>query len=141
MAIKLSKIIAPSFKPVHKDIKRSGHTHYWLKGGRGSAKSSFIGTEIPTCMMRDAENGIYSNAIVFRRYGVTLRESVFEQVLWSINMLGVSHLWQAGLSPLQLVYIPTGQRIIFRGADDPTKVKSVKVSPFSKSSNQGISFP
>lgn len=127
MAIKLSNVIAPSFIGVHKDIKRSGHTHYWLKGGRGSTKSSFISAEILLCMMRDAANGICSHAIVFRRYGVTLRESVYEQLIWAINALGVAPLWQTGVSPMQLVYIPTGQKIIFRGVDDATKVKSVKV--------------
>lgn len=127
MAIKLSDVIAPTFSSVHSDIKRHGHTHYWLKGGRGSAKSSFISAEILICMMRDAAQGIYSNAIVFRRYGVTVRESVYEQIIWAINALGVSDLWQTGVSPMQLTYIPTGQKIIFRGVDDATKVKSVKV--------------
>ena len=127
MAIKLSDVIAPTFSSVHADIKRHGHTHYWLKGGRGSTKSSFISAEILICMMRDAAQGIYSNAIVFRRYGVTVRESVYEQLIWAINALGVSDLWQTGVSPMQLTYLPTGQKIIFRGVDDATKVKSVKV--------------
>lgn len=127
MAVNLSSVIAPPFAPVHNDIKQSKHTHYWLKGGRGSTKSSFISVELPLSMMRDAVNGVCSHAIVFRRYGVTLRESVYEQLIWAINALGVSHLWQAGVSPMQIVYIPTGQKIIFRGADDATKVKSVKV--------------
>lgn len=127
MAVNLSSVIAPHFAVVHNDIKQSKHTHYWLPGGRGSTKSSFISVEIPLNMMRDAVNGVCSHAIVFRRYGVTLRESVYEQLVWAINALGVSHLWQAGVSPMQIVYIPTGQKIIFRGADDATKVKSVKV--------------
>ncbi len=51
--MKLSKIIAPVFRPVHYDIKRERHTHYWLKGGRGSTKSSFISIEIILGMMRN----------------------------------------------------------------------------------------
>lgn len=125
-AVKLSKVIAPSFAAVHQDIKEHGHTHYWLKGGRGSTKSSFISVEIPLGMMRDAARGEYTNAIVLRRYGVTLRESVFEQIGWAINALGVSELWKSSVSPMSWTYLPTGQRIIFRGADDPTKVKSIK---------------
>jgi PBSX family phage terminase large subunit len=124
---KLSEVIAPSFYSVHQDIKAKKHTHYWLPGGRGSTKSSFVSVEIPLNMMKDAAKGVMSHAIVFRRYGVTLRESVFEQFVWAVNALGVSHLWQPSVSPMQLVYIPTGQKIIFRGADDATKVKSVKV--------------
>lgn len=125
-AVKLSGIIAPTFAGVHNDIKKHGHTHYWLKGGRGSTKSSFISVEIPLGMMRDAAQGEYTNAIVLRRYGVTLRESVFEQIGWAINALGVSELWKSSVSPMSWTYLPTGQRIIFRGADDPTKVKSIK---------------
>ena len=125
-AVKLSGIIAPTFAGVHQDIKKHGHTHYWLKGGRGSTKSSFISVEIPLGMMRDAAQGEYTNAIVLRRYGVTLRESVFEQIGWAINALGVAELWKSSVSPMSWTYLPTGQRIIFRGADDPTKVKSIK---------------
>lgn len=124
---KLSEIIAPSFHTVHADIKRGGHTHYWLPGGRGSTKSSFVGIEIPLGIMRDASNGLMTHGVVLRRYGVTLRESVYAQLLWGINALGVSHLWQANVSPMSLTYTPTGQKILFRGADDPMKVKSIKV--------------
>lgn len=126
MRNKLSSVIAPSFISVHKDIKEGGHTHYWLKGGRGSTKSSFISTELILGIMRDAQLGQITNAIVFRRYGVTIRESVYEQLNWAVNVLGVAPHWQAGVSPMQLVYVPTGQKIIFRGVDDATKIKSVK---------------
>lgn len=126
--IKLSNIIAPAFYKVHEDIKRKGHTHYIEKGGRGSTKSSFISVEIVLNMMRDAINGEHTNAVVLRRYGVTLRESVYEQIGWAINALGVSEHWQGSVSPMSYTYIPTGQKIVFRGADDPTKVKSIKFS-------------
>ena len=127
-AVKLSKIIAPSFAAVHQDIKGHGHTHYWLKGGRGSAKSSFISVEIVLGMMRDAGKGLHTNAVVLRRYGVTLRESVFEQIGWAVNALGVSQLWRDSVSPMSYTYLPTGQKILFRGVDDPTKAKSIKFS-------------
>lgn len=120
---KLTEIIAPPFYSVHRDIASGIHTHYWLKGGRGSTKSSFVGTEIPLGMMRDPA----ANAVVIRKVGLYLKDSVYEQLLWAIDKLGVSHLWQAKLSPLELVYTPTGQRIIFRGADKPKKLKSTKV--------------
>lgn len=126
MRNRLSSVIAPSFISVHKDIKEGGHTHYWLKGGRGSTKSSFISAELILGIMRDAQLGLMTNAIVFRRYGVTIRESVYEQLNWAVNALGVAPYWQAGVSPMQLIYTPTGQKIIFRGVDDATKIKSVK---------------
>ena len=124
---RLSDIIAPSFASVHADIKRGGHTHYWLPGGRGSCKSSFASIEIPLCMMRDAAAGRMTHAIVLRRYSNTLRESVVEQIRWALDRLGAAHLWQVGVNPMRMTYLPTGQTILFRGVDDASKLKSIKV--------------
>lgn len=125
---KLTDIIAPSFYDLHRDIAAGGHTFYKLAGGRGSTKSSFVGTEIPLGIMRDAAAGQFTNALAYRRYKDNLRSSVYEQLLWAIEKLGVSSLWQATLSPLRLTYKPTGQQILFRGADSATKSKSIKVA-------------
>lgn len=121
--VRLSEVIAPSFYDLHKDIKQDKHTHYWLKGGRGSTKSSFVSEELITGIMRNSE----ANAVVIRKVGLYLKDSVYEQLLWAISKLGVERYWQEKLSPLELVYVPTGQRIIFRGADKPKKLKSTKV--------------
>ncbi len=126
--VKLKSIIAPSFYKVHKDIKNELHTHYWLKGGRGSTKSSFISIEIILNIMKDSLKGIMSNAVVFRRVKDVLRGSVFEQMVWAIEMLGVISEWDITYSPLKLTYKSTGQVILFKGADNPKKVKSIKVS-------------
>lgn len=121
---KLSKVIAPSFHIIHKDIKEGNHTHYWLGGGRGSTKSSFVGIEIILGIMRDS----IANAVILRKVKDTLKDSVYEQLSWAIEILGVDHYWHKGISPLALTYIPTGQKIIFRGADNPKKIKSIKFS-------------
>lgn len=126
--MELSKIIAPSFYPIHRDIAAGAHTFYKLGGGRGSTKSSFVGTEIPLGIMKDAAAGQFTNAVGLRRYGINLKDSVYEQLLWGIDQLGVLAYWQASVSPLRLTYKPTGQQILFRGADSPTKIKSVKVA-------------
>lgn len=123
MEIRLSNLIAPQFYDIHWDIIEGKHTHYKLYGGRGSTKSSFISLEIIMGMMEDPE----ANAACFRRIGNTLQESVFGQLMWAIDALSVAHLWKANLSPLRITYIPTGQRIIFRGCDDPNKSKSIKL--------------
>lgn len=102
--IDFGKLIAPVFYPVHRDIVKGNHTYYDLYGGRGGLKSSFISLEIILGMMKDSQ----ANAAIFRKYGVTLRESVYEQIQWAIDELGVSHLWEARVSPLQFIYIPTG---------------------------------
>lgn len=120
--IKLTDLIAPSFYDVHYAIKEKRYSHYWLKGGRGSTKSSFVSIEIIKGMMEDPD----ANAVILRKVKETLRESVYEQMLWAIDKLGVSHLWHESLNPLSITYKPTGQKIIFKGADKPKKVKSSK---------------
>ena len=120
---RLTEVIAPAFYGLYWDVTDCRHTHYWLKGGRGSTKSSFTSVMIVLGMMQDAE----ANAVVVRKVGLYLKDSVYEQLVWAIDKLGVSALWHCKLSPLELVYIPTGQRILFRGADKPKKLKSTKV--------------
>lgn len=119
----LTDIIAPSFYDLFYDIEGNNHTHYWLKGGRGSTKSSFVSVEIILGMMKHPD----ANAVVIRKVGLYLKDSVYEQLVWAIEKLGVMNLWKQKLSPLELIYIPTGQRILFRGADKPAKLKSTKV--------------
>lgn len=118
----LKNKVAPSFYHLHHQIKRHEATHYWLKGGRGSTKSSFLSLEIIKGMMQDGRR----NAVVFRRVASTLRESVYEQLIWAIGELGVASKWKTRVNPLTLSY--GKQRIIFRGVDDPLKSKSIKLS-------------
>ena len=127
-AVNLTDIIAPAFYAVHWDILDGNHTYYDLYGGRGSTKSSFVSVEIPLGMMMDAEKGEHTNAVIFRKVGNTLRESVFEQIAWGIDALGANDLWSASVSPMQYTYKPTGQKIIFRGLDKAKKTKSIKAS-------------
>lgn len=119
---RLTDLIAPSFYGVHHKMKKELHSHIWLKGGRGSTKSSFASIEIILNMMSDPN----ANATVLRRVKDTLRESVYEQMLWAIDALGVSHLWHDSVSPMNITYLPTGQKIVFKGADKPKKVKGTK---------------
>lgn len=124
MAVSLDEVIAPAFYPVYYDVVNERHTHYWLKGGRGSTKSSFVSVMIVLGMVQHSD----ANAVVIRKVGVYLKDSVYEQLTWAIDKLGLTELWQLKLSPLEMIYLPTGQRILFRGADKPRKLKSTKVS-------------
>ncbi|GAB6149969.1 PBSX family phage terminase large subunit [Clostridium novyi] len=126
--VKLKSIIAPSFHQVHRDIKKGLYTHHWLKGGRGSTKSSFISIEIILNIMKDAQEEKLSNAVIFRRVKDTLRGSVFEQMLWAIERLKCESEWEVNYSPLKLTFKPTGQVVLFKGADNPLKMKSIKVA-------------
>ncbi len=122
LEIRLASKVAPSFSDLHLDIKQRLHSNYWLKGGRGSTKSSFISIEIILGIMKDPE----ANAVVIRKVAATLRDSVYDQYLWAIDVLGVDDYWKDSVSPMTLTYIPTGQQIRFKGADKPRKIKSQK---------------
>lgn len=124
VVIKLSDVIAPAFYPVHYDIIDGLHENYDLYGGRGSTKSSFISVEIILGMMQDPN----ANAAVFRRRENTIGGSVFEQLEWAIDVLGVSEYWKRTVSPYKLTYKPTGQQIVFKGLDEPKKIKSIKTA-------------
>lgn len=114
--------MAEVYLPLHEDVLAAAHTRYYLPGGRGSAKSSFVSLEMVAGIMR--EPGV--NGIVFRRYGVTLRDSVYSQVAWAIDELGVGDLWRGSVAPMQWTFLPTGQTIAFRGLDDSQKLKSIR---------------
>ena len=120
--IPIAECIAPCYLPIDADIKKGQHTMYYFPGGRGSAKSSFCALEIVQGIMDDPE----ANGIVFRRYAATMRESTYSQIAWAVDMLGAGDLWKGNVSPMQFVYVPTGQIIHFRGVDDSAKIKSIK---------------
>lgn len=123
---KLTGAIAPSFYKVHHALKKSQYTHYWLGGGRGSTKSSFISVEIVLGIMNDASKGIMSNAVIYRRVKDTISDSVRDQIKWAIEKLEVTDYWNMPESKLTFTYLPTGQQIRFKGADNEKKAKGIK---------------
>ncbi len=122
--VKISEIIASNFHEPHKHIKNNEYFEYWFKGGRGSTKSSFISLEIILGMMKDPE----ANAYVFMRYEAQLQEAVMQHLEWATIILNVDDKWRFYSRPYKAIYKPTGQKIIFRGADSPRNVKGAKVS-------------
>ena len=125
MTSHLSEIISPAFYGVHHAIKSGSINEDVEKGGRGGAKSSFISIEIILLILKNP----LIHACVFRKYGNTLRSSVYSQICWAIAQLGLTSRFRCTVSPMECTYIPTGQKIMFFGMDDPGKVKSIKV-PF-----------
>ena len=123
-ALDVTQYIAPVYMPLHDDIQAAAHQYYNLPGGRGSGKSSFCALEIVTGIMHDPTGE--SSAIVFRRTANTMRESVYSQIAWAIDMLNVDEYWRGSVSPMCWTYKPTGQQIVFRGLDDSSKLKSIK---------------
>ena len=121
--IRLTELLGVAFWDLAHDVFTHGHTHYDLSGGRGSLKSSAVSLMIPLLLVSHPG----THAAVFRKVGNTLRDSVFNQYIWAIDKLGMNDLWASRTSPPELIYKPTKQRILFRGADDPMKIKSIKV--------------
>ncbi len=121
--VKLSEVIAPCFFFVHHAARKDKFSHYWLKGGRASGKSSFISVELIQGILRDKA----AHAIVFRKVGNTLPYTVVAQCKWAIERLGLNGFWHHQKSPQELIYLPTGQRILFKGCDDADKSKGIKL--------------
>lgn len=94
-----------------------------VKGGRASKKSTTNAQWIIYKMMQYP----LANTLVIRRVFNTHKDSTWTQLKWATNNLGVSHLWKFSKSPLEATYLPTGQKILFRGLDDPMSITSITV--------------
>ena len=113
------------------EIIGGGYGKFWnfkgryrvVKGGRGSKKSCTQALWLIYNMMKYP----LANAVVIRRYFNTHRDSTFAQLKWAINRLNCGRFWKATMNPLELTYIPTGQKILFRGFDDPQSITSITV--------------
>lgn len=114
-------LIAPTFQPVLLDICEGEHTEYDFPGGRGSTKSSFVALEIVDLIMKSD----VKNACAVRKVGNTLRDSCYAKICWAINVLGLESEFTMTVSPMEITRKSTGQKIYFRGADDPGKLKSI----------------
>lgn len=123
--MKISDVINPVFHEFWSYSKKHEYLRYVLKGGRSSAKSTHIGFRIVMDVIKYP-----ITALCVRKVKDTLSESVYEQLKECINILGVEQYFDFRVSPLQIIYKPRGNKIIFRGADDPQKIKSLKVAKF-----------
>ena len=122
-----AKDIASSFVDINRSIDNREYREYYLEGGRGSTKSSFISEKIIEIL----ENNPRMCAVVLRKVKDTLKDSVYSQLEWAIDTLsetyiGLKDKWKLTKSPLEITNSITGQKIYFRGADDYGKIKSLK---------------
>lgn len=125
MVKKLSELFSAAFHSVWKASLNSSILNVVCKGGRGSGKSSDIAHIITQFLMRYPVN-----AVGIRYVDNTLEQSVYEQMKWAIEQQGVSYLFKFNKSPLRITYIPRGNYMIFRGAQNPERIKSLKDSKF-----------
>lgn len=118
--IKMSQIVGRGYDDFWHCKKR----YRVLKGGKASKKSATTALNFIFRIMKEKD----SNLLVVRQIMNTHRDSTFAQLQWAQERLGVSNLWKNTVSPLEMVYKPTGQKIIFRGFDDVLKLASTTVS-------------
>lgn len=115
-----AEVIGKAFVDINRQIKPN--IEYVFEGGRGGLKSSFIGFKIIELL----KNNPMMHACITRQVAGTLKDSVYAQMKWAINELGLDEEFDFKVSPLEITYKKTGQIIYFRGLDDETKLKSIK---------------
>jgi len=125
MKIKISKLILKAFHPVWRAAMDQKVLNVVCKGGRGSGKSSDIAHILIQLIMRLPLNGL-----CVRKVDNTIELSVFEQLKWAISEQQVSHLFKINKSPMRITYLPRGNYIVFRGAQEPERIKSLKSSNY-----------
>ena len=124
-SVKLSSLMPSKFHDVWRAAKSKDILNVVCSGGRGSGKSSNVAHIITQLLMRHPVN-----AVGIRKIDNTLEQSVYEQMKWAINEQQVTHLFKFNKSPLRITYLPRGNYMVFRGAQYPERIKSLKDSRF-----------
>lgn len=115
-----ARVLGKAFVDINRQIKPN--IEYVFEGGRGGLKSSFVAFKIVELI----KNNPQMHACITRQVAGTLKDSVYANMKWAINELGLMEEFECKVSPLEIRYIKTGQTIYFRGLDDETKLKSIK---------------
>lgn len=113
------------------EVVGGGYKEFWyctkryrvVKGSRGSKKSKTTALNLIVRLMQYPK----ANALVIRKTFATLKDSCYSDLCWAIARLGVEPFWKCTHNPLEITYIPTNQRILFRGLDEPLKITSISV--------------
>nr|UYL16524.1 MAG: terminase large subunit [Caudoviricetes sp.] len=124
-SIRMSELLASKFHDVWRASKSKDILNVVCSGGRGSGKSSNVAHIITQFLMRYPVN-----AVGIRKIDNTLEQSIYEQMKWAIEEQKVTHLFKFNKSPLRITYIPRGNYMVFRGAQHPERIKSLKDSRF-----------
>lgn len=130
MTIKSDALFASKYNELFRMVMGHEYTEYTLTGGRGSCKSSFVSLCVVILIVMFPQ----FNALIIRKNANTLRTSVYEQILWAIDKLGLRRRFKipkSETSALPIVYNRKSgakQYIIFRGCDNPEKIKSIKIA-------------
>lgn len=115
-----ARVLGKAYVDINRQIKPN--IEYVFEGGRGGLKSSYVAFKIVELI----KNNPQMHACITRQVAGTLKDSVYANMKWAINELGLMEEFECKVSPLEIKYIKTGQTIYFRGLDDETKLKSIK---------------
>lgn len=121
--VSLRECLAPSFFTLHHNIKSEVFTDYYLKGGRGSTKSTFPSIEILLGLEKDP----LANAIAVMKVGTMVETGVFAQLQWAMDKLNLTEYWKPNHQKYYFTNKRTGQRIYCKGCDEAAKFKSIKL--------------
>ena len=122
MEVRISELIGGAFGACRQAV-RNGAAEIVASGGRGSGKSSYVSVELLLQMLKHPG----CHGLVCRKVAATLRTSVYAQLQWAVERMGLRSRFRFSLSPMEMEYLPTGQRILFFGMDDAGKLKSLKM--------------
>lgn len=117
-----ARVIGKAYADINRDIDAELHTFYDFEGGRGTLKSSFCGLKLIDKIMLDPN----ICGLAIKQLKNDLKDSVYSQIVWAIDELGLTDEFHCTTSPMQIRRKSTGQIIFFRGGDDPNKIKSIK---------------
>lgn len=115
-----AELIGKAFVDINRQIVPN--KSYIFEGGRGGLKSSYISEKVTELL----KNNPNMHACVVRKQTNTLKDSVYSQIQWAINEMGLSDEFEFKTHPPEITLKKTGQKIYFRGCDDPVKLKSIK---------------
>ncbi len=122
--------LGSAFVDINRMIDQRKYREFYLEGGRGSLKSSFVSEKVIEILWNNPK----MCAIVLRKVKDTIKDTVYAQLEWAIDKLnesipGLKDDFKLTKSPLEITRISTGQKIFFRGGDDYGKIKSIKTPP------------
>ena len=127
--VRIADCIGPAYYEMFHSVEAREKMTYWMKGGRGSLKGSFAYLYSIFDLTRDAEQGIKTHVVGLRKVKDTIRDSIFTNLLWAINMFGLQGVWDFTVNPMRIWHIGNGNSILFRGCAnqrDFEKIKSLK---------------
>ena len=118
---RVSDFITSAYYAAWDYMRRWLFDEFWFLGGRGSGKSTVAARRIIDDILHDRT----ANWVCFKRYQVDIESTVYAECVKAINRAGLTPLFKCITSPFEITYVPTGQKILFRGLDKGAQSKGL----------------